>query len=149
MKRLLFVLACAMLATPIWALNEPQSQPGPGGPQGGHRMRHGGMPNPDEQVKRLTKELKLSADQQSQLKQIFADQEKSREQDRESMQNMSPEDRRAKFEQTRQEMDSKIEAILTDAQKKKFTEMRSKMMQHRQHGQGEGQQPPPPPPDNQ
>jgi Spy/CpxP family protein refolding chaperone len=143
MKRILFVLACAMLATPIWAQNDAQPQEGP--PPGEHRMRHGGMPNPDEQVKHLTKELKLSADQQTQLKQIFADQEKTREQERESMQNMSPEDRRAKFEQTRQEMDSKIEAILNDSQKKKFTEMRSKMMQHRPHGNANGQQPPPPP----
>lgn len=145
MKPLLFVLACAMLATPIWAQNDTQPQEGP--PPGEHRMHRGGMPNPDEQVKRLTKELKLSSDQQAKLKQIFADQEKNRQQDRESMQNMSPEDRRAKFEQTRQEMDSRIEAILTDSQKQKFTEMRSKMRQHGPHG--EGQQPPPPPPDSQ
>jgi Spy/CpxP family protein refolding chaperone len=110
-------------------------------------MHHGGPPNADEQVKRLTKELKLSSDQQTQLKQIFADQEKNRDQERESMQNLSPEERRAKFEQTRQEMDAKIESILTDAQKQKFTEMRAKMKQHRmgpgEPGQGEGQQPPP------
>lgn len=67
MKRLLFVLACTMLATPIWAQNETQSQEGLP-PQGEHRMRHGGPPNPQEQVKRLTKELNLTADQQTQLK---------------------------------------------------------------------------------
>lgn len=148
MKRLLFVLGCAMLATPIWAQNDAQSEQAPGRPYGGHGMHHGGAPNPGEQVKRLTKELKLSSDQQTQLKQIFADQEKNRDQERESMQNLSPEERRAKFEQTRQEMDTKIESILNDAQKQKFTEMRSKMKQHRmgpgEPGQGEGQQPPPP-----
>jgi Spy/CpxP family protein refolding chaperone len=143
MKRLLFVLACTMLATPIWAQNDTQSREGPP-PQGEHRMRHGGSPNPQEQVKRLTKELNLTADQQAQLKQIFADQEKSREQDRASMQNASPEERRAHFEQTRQQVDAKIEAILTDAQKKKFADMRAHMKQHRMHAEGEGQQPPPP-----
>lgn len=142
MKRLLFVLACTMLATPIWAQNDTQSQEGPP-PQGEHRMRHGDPP-PQEQVKRLTKELNLTADQQTQLKQIFADQEKNREQDRESMQNASPEERRAHFEQTREQVDAKIEAILTDAQKKKFADMRAHMRQHRMHGEGEGQQPPPP-----
>jgi Spy/CpxP family protein refolding chaperone len=151
MRRLLFVLACTMLATPIWAQNDTQSQEGPGVPaQGEHRMRHAGPPNPEEQVKRLTKELKLSADQQTQMKQIFADQEKNRDQERESMQNLSPEERRAHFEETRQQVDAKIESILTDAQKQKFTQMRAKMKQHRmgpppgEPGQGEGQQPPPP-----
>jgi periplasmic protein CpxP/Spy len=143
MKPLLIVLACTMLATPIWAQNDTQSQEGPP-PQGEHRMRHGGPPNPQEQVKRLAKELNLTADQQTQLKQIFADQEKSREQDREAMQNASPEERRAHFEQTRQQVDAKIEAILTDAQKKKFADMRAHMKQHRMHGEGESQQPPPP-----
>lgn len=148
MKRLLFVLACTMLATPIWAQNDTQSQEGPP-PQGEHRMRHGGPPSPQEQVKRLTKELNLTADQQTQLKQIFADQEKNREQDREAMQNASPEERRSHFEQTRQQVDAKIEAILNDSQKKKFTEMRARMRQHRMHGEGEEQQAPPPPPDSQ
>ncbi len=143
MKLLLFGLACCMLATPIWAQNDTQSQEGPP-PQGEHRMRNMHPPNPQEQVKRLTKELNLTADQQTQLKQIFADQEKNREQDREAMQNASPEERRAHFEQTRQQVDAKIESILTDAQKKKFAEMRTKMKQHRMHGEGEGQQLPPP-----
>ena len=142
MKRLLFVLACTLLATPIWAQNDQSGGPSGPPPQGDHRMR-GGPPNPQEQVKRLTKALNLTEDQQTQLKQIFADQEKSREQDREAMQNASPEERRAHFEQTRQQMDAKIEAILTDAQKKKFSEMQANMKQ-RMHGEGHGQQPPPP-----
>jgi Spy/CpxP family protein refolding chaperone len=60
------------------------------------------------------------------------------------MQNASPEERRAHFQQTRQQVDAKIEAILTDAQKKKFAEMRANMKQHRMHGEGESQQPRPP-----
>ena len=144
MKRLLFVLACALLATPIWAQNDTQSQEGPS-PEAEHRMHNMHPPSPEQQVKRLTKELDLTADQQIQLKQIFADQEKMREQDREAMQNASPEERRAHFQQIRQQVDAKIEAILTDAQKRKFADMRAHMKQRRMHDEGEGQQPPPPP----
>lgn len=147
MKRLLLLLAATLLATPIWAQNDTQSQEGSGAPppEAGRHVRNMHPPSPEQQVKRLTKELNLAAEQQTQVKQIFADQEKNHDQDRESMQNLSPGERRDRFEQTRREVDAKIEAVLTDAQQQKFNAMRSHMKQHRMHGEGNGQQPAPPP----
>jgi len=145
MKRLLFLLAATLLATPIWAQNDTQSQEGAGvpPPEAEHHVRNMHPPSPEQQVKRLTKELNLTAEQQTQVKQIFADQDKNREQDRESMQNLSPQERRERFEQTRREVDAKIEAVLTDAQKQKFSAMRSHRKQYRMRGEDNGQQPPP------
>lgn len=139
MKKLLVVLGCMMLATLIWAQGAPSTD---GPSQDGPRERRMGPP-PVERVNRLAKDLGLSQDQTAQLKQIFADQEKMRVAERETMDNLSPEERHAKMMETREQVDAKIEAILTDAQKQKFQQIRARMKQRRGPG-GPGEDPPPP-----
>jgi Spy/CpxP family protein refolding chaperone len=145
MKKCLLLLTLAAAASLIWAQDQDQS----GVPEGhqGHRMGEGRRPpDPAQQAKRLQKELGLSADQTAQVQKIFGDQRKKHDAEISANAALSPEQRRANFMEARQEVDTKIEAVLTDAQKQKFQQLRSKM---RGRGPGapggsDGQQPPPP-----
>jgi protein CpxP len=156
MKRFLLLLTLAAAASLIWAQDQDQSAPPPQGHEG-HGMgegRHMGRPDPAQQAKRLQKELGLNVDQTAKVQKIFEDQQKKHEAEMSSNQDLSPEERRANFMQARQEVDSQIEAILTDAQKQKFQQLKSKMHSRgpgRPGGPGgdEGQQPPPPSVDQQ
>jgi Spy/CpxP family protein refolding chaperone len=106
-----------------------QGQPGPGGP------RH---MDPDRQLQHLTKELDLTADQQSQIKPVLVD----RQQKLQSLfqdQSLSQDDRRAKARSLIGDSNSKIEAVLNDEQKQKFEAMQQRM----RHG-GPGGPPPSP-----
>ena len=113
----------------------PQDQgQGPGQP-GGRGMRM----DPDQQLQHMTRQLDLSADQQSQIKPLLVDRQQKMEalfQD----QSLSREDRRAKMQSIRQDSQTKIEAVLNDQQKQKFEAMQ-------QRGRGRGGENGPPPPD--
>lgn len=149
MKRFLLLLTLAAATSLIWAQDQDQNAPPPEGHQG-HGMgegHHMDRPDPAQQAKRLQKELGLNADQTAKVQKIFEDQQKKHEAQMSSNQDLSPEERRADFMQARQEMDSQIQAILTDAQKQKYQQLKSKMRGSGRHGvQGgdEGQQAPPP-----
>ena len=114
----------------------PQDQgQGPGQPGGRGPMRM----DPDQQLQHMTKQLDLSADQQSQIKPLLVERQQKMEalfQD----QSLAPEDRRAKMQSIRQGSQSKIEAILNDQQKQKFEATQDRM---RRRGGENG----PPPPD--
>ncbi len=108
----------------------PDQQP-PSGQQtqsgqemGGHM--HGGrqMPTADEQLKHLSKRLKLSDDQQAKLKPIIEDQHKQMEQLR-SDNSLSREDRFSKMQEIRQNSDSQIKSVLNEDQQKNFDKMRA------------------------
>lgn len=89
--------------------------------------------NPDEQLKHLTKQLDLSADQQSQIKPIL----ESRDQQMQQLwqdQSMSREDRHQKMSAIQTDSNSKIEAVLNDTQKQKYEQMQAEMRQRRQGG---------------
>lgn len=104
-------------------------------PQGQNMHEHRGM-DPDEQLKHMTKQLDLSADQQSQIKPILESQHQQMQalwQD----QSASREDRHAKMQSIHQDTSSKIEAVLNDTQKQKYEAMQSRMAEHRGGRMGE------------
>lgn len=118
------------------------------GPGGGH---HGGMMDPDEQLAHMTKRYNLTADQQSQLKPILADQQQQMMQ-MHSDTSMSRQDKMAKMQSMHQDSAQKIGAILTPDQKAKFDKDQARMQErragHMQNGGAMGGQdagaPPPP-----
>ncbi len=126
----------------------PQGQQGP--PPGGWGGRRGGGMNPEQRVERLKKALKLSDDQTTQVKAVFEDGRSKMEALR-SNTALAPQDRRTQGEALRQQEETKLEAILTPAQKTKYEEMRAKqqerMEEHRGGRGGAGVPPPPPPAD--
>ena len=110
-----------------------QNQAGPQGP-GGRGMRM----DPDHQLARLTHELNLTTDQQTQIKPLLVDRQQKMQalmQD----QSVAPEDRRAQMRSISEGTNNSIKALLTEDQKQKFAAMQQRM---RRNGPGG---PPPPP----
>ena len=105
-------------------------QPG----NGPGRMGHQTM-TPDEQVARMTKRYNLSADQQTQIKPILANQQQQM-MALHSDSSLSREDRMAKMKGIRDDSSTKIQAILNDTQKKQFAEDQQKMQQRMQQRGG-------------
>jgi Spy/CpxP family protein refolding chaperone len=140
MKRLVIALAVALLCSVAWA------QQNEGTPGQGEGMHHMGPPSPAQQTKRLTKELGLSQEQSTKIQQIFEAQQQKHQAERDSLQNLSPEERRQQFMQSRQDVNSQIEAILTDAQKKKFEQIQTRWKDRRgrEGHPPDGEQGPPP-----
>jgi Spy/CpxP family protein refolding chaperone len=96
-------------------------------PQEQGQAGHGPMRmNADRQLEHMTRELNLTADQQSQIKPLLVDRQQKMQalfQD----QSLSQEDRHAKMMSLRQDSHTKIEAVLTDQQKQKFETMEQRM----------------------
>lgn len=101
--------------------------------------------DPDRQLARLTRELSLTSDQQTQIKPLLVDRQQKMQalmQD----QSAAPEDRRAQMRSLSEATNNSIKALLTDDQKPKFDAMLANM---RRNGPGSGPGgPPPPPPDS-
>jgi Spy/CpxP family protein refolding chaperone len=114
--------------------------------------------SPDEQLKRMTKDLDLTSDEQSKIKPILVDEQKQME----DLRNNSGGDRQAmrqKMMQIRQDHRDQLRAVLDDKQKEKFDkqeQQREERMQGRRGGPGgpggdgpgggnPGNDPPPPP----
>lgn len=111
--RLVLTLAgVALLVTPLVnAQSEakpPAGERGPGGPGRGRG------PN----VEMMIEQLELNADQAAKVREIF-------KQRQAKMEALAPEERREKGRAIREETDKQVEAVLTDAQKKKWQEMRA------------------------
>lgn len=116
----------------------------------------GGLRSPSDQLKRMTKELNLTADQQSKLKPILVDQRKKMD----DVRSDSSLDRQAmsdKLMHIRKDTNDQVRALLDDKQKQKFDKMqqeRADRMQNRGGAvAGSGQDspsgtPPPPAPQN-
>jgi protein CpxP len=113
---------------------DPSAQPGGGG--GGGRMGRMQM-TPDEQVARMTKRYNLSADQQTQIKPILANQQQQMMALRGDS-SLSREDRMAKMKGIRDDSNTKIQAILNDSQKAKYAEDQQKMQERMQQRVGGG-----------
>jgi periplasmic protein CpxP/Spy len=109
----------------------------------GHGRR--GM-NADAQLKHLTKQLDLSAEQQGQIKPIL----ESRDQQMKQLwqdQSIAQQDRFTKMKAIRDDSKAKIEAVLNDTQKQKYEAMQARMMEHgRGPGSGPGGEAPAPQP---
>ena len=81
-------------------------------------------PNPDRQLKHLTKALNLSTDQQNQIKPILADEDQQIQTVR-SDTSMAPKDRRSKLMDIHKDANDKLEAVLNDQQKQQFEQMKT------------------------
>ncbi len=137
MKPLQYGLLIVALAVATSAFAQ---YPGMGeGGWGGHRGtgQHEGrrMPTVDDQVKHLTKQLKLDDNQQTQVRSILQDQQDKMQQLR-SDQSSSREDRMAKMKQIHQDSVSKIREILNDNQKKEYETLLQKQQENRQRWGG-------------
>jgi periplasmic protein CpxP/Spy len=162
MKRYLCCLALGgLLATGAVMAQEPggapeQSEPQGGGMgqgnMGGMHGNHGGWMDPDQRLAHMTKHYKLTSDQQSQIKPLLQDEQQQMQSMRGDT-SMSRDDKRAKMLSMHQATQQKIEAILTEDQRKKFDEDQKKMQERRaehmggMHGDGPGGDagaPPPP-----
>jgi len=116
--------------------DQNQAGPPPGG-RGGMRM------DPNRQLERLTRELNLTTDQQSQIKPLLVDRAQKMQALMQN-QSMSQEDRRTQMRTISEGTNNSIKALLNDDQKQKFDAMQANM---RRGGPGGGPGGPPPPPD--
>jgi periplasmic protein CpxP/Spy len=85
--------------------------------------------DPNQQLRRLTKRLNLTSEQQNQLLPILTD----RQQQMAALLNdgsLSAQDRHAKARTLREDSDSKIKAVLNDNQKEQYQQMRQHRRQH-------------------
>ena len=148
---LALLLAVPMLAASVPAT--PYQAGGYAGGPGGGGIR--GPMSPDDQLKRMTKNFNLTADQQTKLKPILVDAQKKME----DVRNDSSLDRpamRQKMMQIRQDANDQVRAVLDDKQKEKFDKQqreRQDRMQNRRAGEpagpgGDNQGSNPPPPQN-
>ena len=127
------VLAGLLLSTTVLAAS------GLGG-QGGRRFGRRAMPSVDDQVKRMSKQLKLNDDQQAKLRPILEDQRKQMEGIRNDS-SMSRDDKFSKMREVHEQATSQIKALLNEDQQKKFEELQKKRQERweSRHGGGETQ----------
>jgi len=108
-------------------------------------MGHRGMRmDPDRQLERLTRELNLTTDQQTQIKPLLVE----RQQKMQSLfqdQSVAPEDRRTQGRTIMQGTNNSIKALLNDDQKQKFEAMQDRMRRNGPGGGPSGATPLPPP----
>jgi Spy/CpxP family protein refolding chaperone len=131
-RRYLCILTI-LLAVPMLASGAPAA-PYHGG---GRRGPGPGPMSPDDELKRMTKEFNLTADQQSKIKPILVDQQKKME----DLRNDSSGDRqgmRQKMMQIRQATNDAIRAQLDDKQKEKFDKQQQEREDRMQNRRGGG-----------
>ena len=148
MRKHLWILT-AFCVVPLVAAGVTAT-PSQGGGYAG-RAGEGGRRGPmssDDQLKRMTKDFNLTADQQAKIKPILVDEQKKME----DLRNDSSTDRQAmrgKMMQIRQDTNEQVRAQLDDKQKEKFDKQeqeRQDRMQNRRGGPGgdnSGGNPPP------
>ena len=115
-----------------------QNQAGPP-PQG--MGRRGMRMDPDRQLERLTRELNLTTDQQTQIKPLLVERQQKMQalfQD----QSGASEDRRTQARTIMESTNGSIKALLNDDQKQKFEAIQERMRRNRPDG---GAATPPPP----
>jgi predicted transglutaminase-like cysteine proteinase len=124
--------------------NNDQQAAEPGAPAE-HSRRHF---DPAERTERLTKQLKLTADQQPKVLEILKAEQSQMESLR-SDSSASQDDRRSKMMDIHKASNDQIRALLDSDQQKKFDAMQSKREQwqgHHHDGQGQGAPPDSTPP---
>jgi len=150
---LALLLTVPTLGSVSYAAQYQEGGPGGGPGRGGPR----GPMSPDDQLKRMTKDLKLTDDEQSKIKPILVDEQKKME----DLRNDSSGDRQAmrgKMMQIRKDANELVRAQLDDKQKEKFDKQeqeREDQMRNRRgpgpggpDGNNSGGNLPPPPPQN-
>jgi Spy/CpxP family protein refolding chaperone len=96
-----------------------------------------GRQNVEQRLNTMAEELKLTAEQKTKVKALLEDQAKKMEAMRGEMQNLSQEERRAKMQTNREEMNKKMKEILTADQYTKYEAQRAEM---RKKGEGKKQE---------
>jgi periplasmic protein CpxP/Spy len=134
---LTFLLAVPLVATGAPAA--PYQGGGYGGGQGGGQGGGGrrGPMSPDDQLKRMTKDFDLTADQQAKIKPILVDAQKKMD----DVRNDSSGDRqtmRQKMMQIRQDTNDQVRALLDDKQKEKFDKQEQERQDRPQNRRGSG-----------
>lgn len=135
MRRTTITLALAGLLA-LGAGPIAHAQYGDSGQNGGQSGRRHQRMDPDQQLARMTKQLGLSTDQQSQIRPILVD----RQQKMQALwqnQSLAQSDRRSQMMSIRQDSNARIEAVLNDQQKQKFEAMQERRG-HRRGGQSNG-----------
>lgn len=136
MRKQIFTLALSTLFGLGVALAAPQAQDQPAPQNSQPSERH--QPDPNRQIRSLSKRLNLTADQQNQILPVLAARQEQMQGIRADS-SLSPKDRREKARAVREDSDSKIRAVLTDEQKQAYDrmqqQMRERMRQRRQEQQ--------------
>jgi hypothetical protein len=103
-------LATLAVLAGVFASTQAFAVSGFGG-QGGRRYGRREMPSVDDQVKRMTKQLKLSDDQQAKLRPVLEDQRRQMEQLRNDS-SLSRDDKFSKMREVHAQTSSQIKALL-------------------------------------
>lgn len=143
LKHSLIVLALAGLtslgmASALAQDNAGNPPPPPSGQQAGEQngQWHGhGHMDPEKRTEMLTKQLKLTSDQQPKVVEALKS-EQSQMESLHSDSSLSQDDRRSKMMEIRKSTNDQIRGLLTPDQQKKFDEMQTR---HEHWGQGQGQ----------
>ena len=140
----LMLAGAVCAAAPLVVAQDSGSTPPQSAPAGAPPEHGRGHFDPAQRTERLTKELKLTSDQQPKVLDILKS-EQSKMQDLRSDSSLSQDDRRAKMMDIHKASDDQIRALLDANQQKKFDTMQAKRGQwqgHHQDGQ-DGSAPPP------
>jgi Spy/CpxP family protein refolding chaperone len=151
LKQRLLVLVAAgaiSIAAPFAVAQDDQQAPPPNAMQGnGGGWQHHQM-DPAQRTQHLTKQLKLTSDQQTKVQDILTT-EKTQMESLHQDTSTAPQDRRAKMMDIRKTSDTQIRALLDPTQQKKWDEMQTRheeMMQNHHGGPPAGGDQPAPPP---
>jgi Spy/CpxP family protein refolding chaperone len=141
-KLVLSLVACGASLVVCQGLHAQDASPAPsaastdtGGGKGGGR--HGGGFNADAMLQRLTTQLTLTSDQQTQIKPIL-DTEFTAIQTVRADTTLARTDRMTKMKDARDTANTAINAILTPDQQTKFAAMQAQMKNRRRGGGGYG-----------
>ena len=127
MKKNLLVLVMVLLGFSGMAQDRPMRGPEGGGGDGGMN------------IKQLTKELKLSADQKSKIEAIQAESAKATEALKAKMEDGGDKKAiRQEMKASREQTAVKIKAVLNDEQKVKYDELQEKRKENAQDRGGQG-----------
>ena len=127
MKKLMMI--CALLFSVITYANAQQ-----GGGRGGMMMK------PEDRVKQLDEKLKLNDEQKTKLTTVFTEQAEAMKKMREEAQGGDRDAMREKMQKFRADWDVKVNAVLTEDQKKRYKtwqdEQRAEMQKRMQERGG-------------
>jgi len=130
--RQIMLFAICLLGLAVWAQQTPPAQGDNSQAPSGHdkmghgQMGHGHGMSADEHLQMLAQKLNLTDDQKAKIKPIL----EQHMQERQSImkdQTLSQAEKHSKIQASMESAHSKIEPILTDDQKKEFTEMMKDM----------------------
>lgn len=141
-KRRMIVIAIAALMglTAVGIKAEPpEGKPGQRGPREG-RPGHPGM-----FLDRMSEDLNLTEEQKTKIKAIMEQQRPQLEALRDDK-TLTPEQRREKHQELREQLRAKIDAVLTPEQLEKAKQRRAEARERIEKGRRERQNRPPPPP---